>query len=129
MRIKREQGRFKMKLTDEIVKALQGCIEEGFESVSDFAKFANVSGNTITKYLRRETDSIKEDTWKKIHPLIKNYLPKKKKSDVHKKPLELTSDEKILLDAFADLAPDVQRQKLMEIIDLAKKFNRRKAEK
>ena len=117
-----------MKLTDEIVKALQGCIEEGFESVSDFAKFANVSGNTITKYLRRETDSIKEDTWKKIHPLIKNYLPKKKKSDVHKKPLELTSDEKILLDAFADLTPDVQRQKLMEIIDLAKKFNRRKAE-
>ena len=48
-----------MKLTDEIVKALQGCIEEGFESVSDFAKFANVSGNTISKYLRRETDSIK----------------------------------------------------------------------
>ena len=48
---------------------------------------------------------------------------------MHKKPLELTSDEKILLDAFADLTPDVQRQKLMEIIDLAKKFNRRKAEK
>ena len=117
-----------MKLTDEIVKALQGCIEEGFESVSDFAKFANVSGNTISKYLRRETDSIKEDTWKKIHPLIKNYLPKKK-SDTHKKPLELTSDEKIPLDAFADLAPDVQRQKLMASIDLAKKFNRKKAGK
>ena len=69
-----------MKLTDEIVKALQGCIEEGFESVSDFAKFANVSGNTISKYLRRETDSIKEDTWKKLHPKpaqvkVKPYAP------------------------------------------------------
>ncbi len=115
-----------MKLTDEIVKALQGCIEEGFESVSDFAKFANVSGNTITKYLRKETESIKDDTWKKIHPLIKPYLPRQKKSDTHKKPLELNTDEKILLDAFADLSPDVQRQKLMEIIELAKKFNRKK---
>ena len=48
---------------------------------------------------------------------------------MHPDLASLTSDEKILLDAFADLAPDVQRQKLMEIIDLAKKFNRKKAGK
>lgn len=114
-----------MKLTNDIVRALQGCIEEGFESVSDFAKFANVSANTITRYLRQETASIKEDTWNKIYPLIKNYLPKQKVSG-HQKPMELNTDEKILLEAFGDLPPDVQRQKLMEMITLARKNNRKK---
>jgi len=117
-----------MKLTDDVVKALQGCIEEGYESVSDFARFANVSANTITKYLRKETESIKADTWQKIHPLIKPYLPKNGKSDVHHRPVALDTDQKVLLDAFGDLPPDLQRQKLMEIIELAKKVNRRKTE-
>ena len=101
-----------MKLTREIAKALQECIEEGFESVSEFAKFANVSTDTVSKYLQCETASIKADTWARIQPLLKL---KSKKIESHHKPLELTSDEKILLDAFADLPPDVQRQKLMEI--------------
>lgn len=115
-----------MKLTNDIVKALQGCIEEGFESVSDFARFANVSANTVSRYLRQETESIKEDTWKKLYPLIKNYLPKQKPS-AHQKPMELNTDEKILLEAFGDLPVDLQRQKLMEMITLARKHNRRKA--
>jgi len=114
-----------MKQTNEIVKALQGCIEDGFDSVSEFAKFANVSTDTVTKYLRGETASIREDTWKRIQPLLKLYRPKKK-AETHHKPLELSSDQKILLDAFDDLPSDVQRQKLMEIIDIAKRYNRKK---
>lgn len=113
-----------MKLTREIAKALQECIEEGFESVSEFAKFANVSTDTVTKYLQCESESIKADTWRRIQPLLK--LKSQKKAETHHKPLELTSDEKILLDAFADLPGDVQRQKLMEIIEIAKRYNRRK---
>lgn len=112
-----------MKLTREIVKALQECIEDGFESVSEFAKFANVSTDTVTKYLQCETASIRADTWRRIQPLLKL---KSKKIETHHKPLELTSDEKILLDAFADLPEDVKRQKLMEIIEIAKRYNRRK---
>lgn len=114
-----------MKLTDDIVRAIQKSIEDSFESVSDFARFANVSANTVTRYLNKETQSIKEDTWKKLYPLIKNFLPKKSSS--HHKPLELTTDEKILVDAFKDLPADVQRQKLMEILELARKVNRKKA--
>ena len=34
-----------MRLTDDIIKALHVCIEEGYESVADFAKNANVSAN------------------------------------------------------------------------------------
>ena len=115
-----------MKLTDDIVRAIQKSIEDSFESVSDFARFANVSANTVTRYLNRETQSIKEDTWKKLYPLIKNFLPKKTSS--HHKPLELSSDEKILVDAFKDLPADVQRQKLMEILELARKVNKKKAQ-
>lgn len=114
-----------MKLTDDIVRAIQKSIEDSFESVSDFARFANVSANTVTRYLNKETQSIKEDTWKKLYPLIKNFLPKKSSS--HHKPLELSTDEKILVDAFKDLPADVQRQKLMEILALARKVNRKKA--
>lgn len=114
-----------MKLTDDIVRAIQKSIENSFESVSDFARFANVSANTVTRYLNKETESIKEDTWKKLYPLIKNFLPRKSSS--HHKPLELTTDEKILVDAFKDLPPDIQRQKLMEILDLARKVNKKKA--
>ena len=112
-----------MKLTREIAKALQECIEEGFESVSEFAKFANVSTDTVTKYLQCETASIKADTWRRIQPLLKL---KSRKIETPHQPLELTSDEKILLDAFSDLPDDVQRQKLMEIIEIAKRYNRRK---
>ena len=81
-----------MKLTREIAKALQECIEEGFESVSEFAKFANVSTDTVSKYLQCETESIKADTWRRIQPLLKL---KSQKAETHHKPLELSSDEKI----------------------------------
>jgi len=114
-----------MKLTDEIVKALHGCIEDGFESVNDFARFANVSANTISKYMRKETLTIQQDTWKKIQPLIASYLPKGAKGKI-KHELELSADQKILLDAFDELPPDVQNQKLLEIIEMAKKYIREK---
>ena len=110
-----------MKLTDDIINALHVCIEDSFESVNDFARFANVSANTISKYMRRETKNIQEATWVKIQPLLEAYLPRKAKGKV-KNELELTADQKILLDAFGELPKDVQDQKLMEIIELAKKY-------
>ena len=108
------------KNTEDIVKPLHACIADGFESIQDFAQRANVSANTISKYMRRETTAMGEDTWKNIQPFIKNYLPKHG-SDKIKYELELNADQKILLDAFNSLAPEVQHQKLMEIIQLAKR--------
>lgn len=108
-----------MRLTDDIVRALHGCIEDGFESVSDFARFANVSANTVSKYMRKETATIQKDTWDKIQPLIQSYLPRGTAGKV-KQELELDADQKILLDAFNALPPDVRNQKLLEIVELAK---------
>ena len=45
-----------MKITDDIVKALHACIADGYDSVTDFANCANVSANTISKYMRRESE-------------------------------------------------------------------------
>ena len=117
-----------MKLTDDIVKALHRCITEGYESVSEFAKLANVSADTVTKYLRKETQSIKDETWTKMYPLIKPYLGKKPQKQVSlgSKYLELSTDQRILLDTFGDLPEEVQIVKLLEIVALARKYNQEK---
>ena len=108
-----------MKITEDIVKALHACIADGYDSVADFASRVNVSANTISKYMRRETEVMQKDTWIKLQPLLTAYLPKD--GDKVKYEIEMTADQKILLDAFDSLPPDVQSQKLMEIIQLAKK--------
>jgi len=108
-----------MKITEDIVKALHACIADGYDSVADFASRVNVSANTISKYMRRETEVMQKDTWVKLQPLLTAYLPKD--GDKVKYEIEMTADQKILLDAFDSLPPDVQSQKLMEIIQLAKK--------
>ena len=108
-----------MKITEDIVKALHACIADGYDSVADFASRVNVSANTISKYMRRETEVMQKDTWLKLQPLLTAYLPKD--GDKIKYEIEMTADQKILLDAFDSLPPDVQSQKLMEIIQLAKK--------
>ena len=111
-----------MRLTDEIVRALHVCIEEGYASVSEFARNANVSANTISKYMRKESSVIQRDTWNKIYPLIRGHLLRGKNTGHH--DLELNADQKILLDAFGALPADVQNQKLLEIVELAKKYLR-----
>ncbi len=118
-----------MKLTDDIVKALHRCVTDGHESVTEFARMANVSAETVKKYMRRETESIKEETWKKLHPLLKPYMGKKNPKPVSfgSKYLELDTDQRILLDTFADLPDEVKKAKLLEMVELAKKYNREKA--
>ena len=65
-----------MKITEDIVKALHACIADGYDSVADFASRVNVSANTISKYMRRETEVMQKDTWLKLQPLLTAYLPK-----------------------------------------------------
>ena len=112
-----------MKLTDDIVRAIHACIEDGFESVADFANFANVSSNSISKYMRKEITTINKTTWDKLYPLIRNYLPKKDGGG--KLNYDLDADQKILLAAFYARPKDVQNQKLLEIVELAKNHVRR----
>ena len=115
-----------MKLTDEIVKALNGCIDDGYESVQEFARLTNISAETLAKFLKKETQTIKDETWTKMYPLLKPYLKHSNNrpafTGTNKTP-ELETDERILLDAFNDLPEKVRKQKLMEMLDLARKYN------
>ena len=115
-----------MKLTDEIVKALNGCITDGYESVQEFARLTNISAETLAKFLKKETQTIKDETWSKMYPLLKPYLKHSNNrpafTGTNKTP-ELETDERILLDAFNDLPEKVRKEKLMEMLDLARRYN------
>jgi hypothetical protein len=75
----------------------------------------------VRKYLNRGTATINDATWEKIYPLIESFLPKREVEIMYRSGI-LKSDEKILLDAFSELPPEVQQKKLLEIIELATKF-------
>ncbi len=117
-----------MRMTEDILNALQNCIK-GVGSITEFSQQTNITIDTLSKYLSRQSDIIRKETWIKLQPLLQPYLPKsgnnpqqqhRPQIPVATKHLELNSDEKILLDAFAELPKELRDQKLLEIIELAK---------
>lgn len=117
-----------MKITDDVLKALHNCIDS-IGSKNAFARRANIHISTLTKYLTKKTNSINDETWERIQPLLRPFLPKpqssKEKYEAVKKKCNLdnlSSNQKILMDAFAELPPEIQDQKLIEIVKLAKEY-------
>lgn len=117
-----------MKMTEDILKALQNCIN-GVGSITEFSQQTNVTIDTLSKFLSRQSSIIRKETWVKLHPLLLPYLQKNNSAGpVQPRPsippaakhLELSSDQKILLDAFGELSREIQDRKLLEIIELAK---------
>lgn len=124
-----------MKITDEIVRALQKAINSK-GSVDAAAKSTNVKPETLSQFLNRSANSIRKETWEKLYPLLKPYMPPEKSESepgdppelpeppsharMHPDLASLTSDEKILLDAFNDLPADLQQKKLLEMTELAR---------
>ena len=88
------------------------------------------SGNSLKrrtsreKYLRTFSlkKSIKDDTWEKIYPFVKNYLPGGSPTEVKGMHLKghLTTDQRILMDAFDELSKETREKKLIEIVELAR---------
>ncbi len=108
-----------MRINDEIYRALQKTVE-GFGSRTRFANMAGINYDTLRKYLSRRTRRITEETWDKIFPFIRHHLPPISE-DAHRHDRKsLTSNQKILLDAFADLPEKEQDAKLMEIVEAAR---------
>lgn len=117
-----------MKLTDDIINAIDRTTKM-LGSKNEFARKANISVTTLSKYLARTRKSIADDTWERIYPLIKPYLPKKDEDGElpdYYKDKTLSSDQRILLDAFAELPDELQEKKLLEIIELAKEHMQQK---
>lgn len=132
-----------MNVTDDVVKALQKAINS-FGSMAEFSRTTNVQIETLSRFLTHKSRSIRKETWDKLYPLLKPHLgssanengdgngvPAKDREEVlclpadrpriHHDLASLTSDEKILLDAFACLSPEEQTRQLLAIVELAKK--------
>ena len=118
-----------MKLTDEVAKALQNCVE-GLGSIAELSRRIGVRIELLSRYLDRQTKSIEQDTWGQLYPLIKPYLnvqgsnsemPKiiGSHARMHHDLVSLTCDEKILLDAFGALSPEAQQKFLADILERA----------
>ena len=117
-----------MKLTDDVARALQNCVD-GLGSIAEMSRRTGVRIELISRYLDRQCRSINRDTWGQLYPLLKPYLnsqaggnyPKIIGSPArrHHDLVSLTSDEKILLDAFCALPPDQQKRFLADILKRA----------
>lgn len=102
------------KITEDITKALDRSIEA--LSLKELSRRTGIGIYTLRKFATRQTNHIKEETWDKIYPVLKPYLigNDEKKADTpirigpaarrHHDLAELTSDHKIILDAFSVLA-------------------------
>ena len=118
-----------MKLTDDVARALQNCVE-GLGSIAEMSRRTGVRIELISRYLDRQVRSINQDTWGQLYPLLKPYLNGQPNSEkqakiigqparMHHDLVSLTSDEKILLDAFAALPAEQQKKFLQDILDRA----------
>ena len=118
-----------MKLTDEVAKALQNCVE-GLGSIAELSRRTGVRIELLSRYLDRQTKSIEQDTWGQLYPLIKPYLNGQNNNSempkiigtparMHHDLVSLTCDEKILLDAFGALKSEDQQKFLKELLDAA----------
>ncbi len=119
-----------MKLTDDLVKALQLCVS-GMGSLTEVSRRTGVKIETLSRFLARKSQSIGQDTMDQLMPFLAPYL----KGDANQAPeppavigeparrlhdlANLNSDEKILLDVFNALPESVREQKLLELIALA----------
>lgn len=118
-----------MKLTDDVAKALQNCVE-GLGSIAELSRRTGVRIELLSRYLDRQTKSIEQDTWGQLYPLVKPYLNAQNTNSempkviggparMHHDLVSLTCDEKILLDAFGALSSEQQQKFLKELLEVA----------
>jgi hypothetical protein len=120
------------KKPEEVMNALQKCIVAA-GSISEFSRRTGVRIETISRFLTRKTQTFGAETMDMLAPWLAPYL-NNKEDDTQNPPqiigsparrlhdmVDLTSDEKILLDVFNSLPREVAQEKLYEIIALAQK--------
>ncbi len=119
------------KKPDEVMSALRRCIVAA-GSISEFSKRTGVKIETISRFLTRKTQTFGVETMELLAPWLAPYLNDREDSPQpppviggHARRLHdmvnLTCDEKILLDVFNSLPKEAAQEKLYEIIALAQK--------
>lgn len=101
------------RMTDDIFRALMKCTEALPET--ELSRRTGIGLWQLKRYLNRQTDMIRGETWDKIYPVLKPYLssPVEPENELppvigkparrHKDLVPLTSDQKIVLDLCGSL--------------------------
>ncbi len=101
------------KINDDIARALERCSEA--LSITELSRRTGVGIWQLRKFVTRQSNSIREETWELIYPVIKPYLSGAE-SQESERPVRLgdtarkhhdlemlVSDEKVLVDVFVVL--------------------------
>lgn len=117
------------KVTDEIAGAFDRCVEA--LSLNELSRRTGIGMYTLRKFATRQTNHVREETWDKIYPVIKPYLGAhlQEQSEMpprigpparrHHDLVELSSDQKILLDTFNALSARDQAERLAKLTEEA----------
>ncbi len=114
------------KITEDLAKAFDRCIET--LSLNELSRRTGIGIYTLRKFANRQTGMVRKETWEKIYPVLKPYLltaESKAKETIpprigpsarrHHDLVELTSDQKILLDTFDAMSKKDQARCLNEM--------------
>ena len=110
------------KINDEVARALMRCTEA--LSISEFSRQTGVRIDILSRYITKQTKNVREETWNKIFPVLKPYLTPAEAVHAAEPPprigepyrrhhelVEMSSDQKVLLDVLAAL-PAARREQI-----------------
>ena len=116
------------KLNNDFFRALDECVEA--LSLEELSRSSGVKMELLRRYLDRKVRIVRSGTWDKVYPVLKPYLegpepPQEPPPRIgapyrrHAELVEMTSDQKVLLDVFAVFKDSVQKQIVDEFMKAA----------
>lgn len=116
------------KLNNEFFRALDKCVNT--LTLNELSRVSGVRIELLRRYVDRRVKLVRAETWDKIYPVLKPYLegpepPLEPPPRIgapyrrHAELVEMTSDQKVLLDVFAVFKDSVQKQIVDEFMKAA----------
>lgn len=107
------------RISDDIARAFESCAEA--LSLNEFSRVTGVRIELLRRFIDRKTRRARSETWDKIYPALKPFLvgPEPEREPPlrigpayrrHHELVEMFSDQKVLLDEFAVLPPELQQR-------------------
>ncbi len=107
------------KISDDIARAFESCADA--LSLNEFSRVTGVRIELLRRFIDRKSRRARSEAWDKIYPVLKPFLvgPEPEREPPprigpayrrHHELVEMFSDQKVLLDEFAVLSPELQQQ-------------------
>ena len=107
------------KISDDIARAFESCAAA--LSLNELSRVTGVRIELLRRFIDRKTRRARSETWDKIYPALKPFLvgPEPEREPPprigpayrrHHELVEMFSDQKVLLDEFDVLPPELQQQ-------------------